>query len=56
MSFKDKIMDIFIPNPKLVKFDIGLTISFEIGTTISIITDSQHALIIKSIEWSAMRH
>jgi hypothetical protein len=40
MSFKDKIMDVFISNLKLVTFGIGLTIAFEIGTTIGIITDS----------------
>jgi hypothetical protein len=54
--FKDKILDVFIYNPKLVTFGIGLTIAFEIGTTIGIITDSQHAFVIKPIEWSPMRH
>ena len=52
MSFKDKILDIFISNPKLVIYSIGLTIAFEIGT-IGIITDSQRALINKPIEWSS---
>jgi hypothetical protein len=50
MPIKDKILDIFISNPKLVTFEFGLTIAFEIGTTIGIITDSQHALVIKPIE------
>jgi hypothetical protein len=56
MSFKDKILDIFISNPKLVTFGIGLTIAFEIGTFIDIITDSQYALVIQPIEWSPMRN